>query len=411
MSETIAVTSVPANTRQLSLALHVGFVLIGVVNTMLGPILPLLSKRWHLNDAQAGGLFIAQFTGGLIGAILSSILIVRIGFLQLLMTGFGVMAASLIFLSIDSWIVGWLAIGLSGVTLGLTTPATNLLVSILNPLRRASALNVLNLTWGIGAMCSPLLPLMARSESIAVPILVLAALLAVLPMMIWVGARHSLRDLHPANAVTVETDVETSVLRSWLKRSALLAALWFFVYAGTEAAVGGWIASFAQRIGSQGQTMWALMPSFFYGGLLAGRGLAPIILRHVNERRLVIVALITAMAGLALILMSGNLNSVSIGALLAGLGMAPVFPTVFALFTQHFAAQAAKMAGGVFVMTYLGSSFIPWSVGWVSAMSGELRWGLSIVLIAVVIQLVLQFIVLNIFIGSDKFKIDRMEKR
>jgi FHS family glucose/mannose:H+ symporter-like MFS transporter len=44
-----------------------------------------------------------------------------------------------------------------GFSLGLTNPATNLLVSELNPDRRGAALNLLNLIWGLGAIVCPLL--------------------------------------------------------------------------------------------------------------------------------------------------------------------------------------------------------------------------------------------------------------
>jgi fucose permease len=54
--------------RQLTLLLHGGFLLIGVVTTLLGPILPMLAARWHLGDAELGWLFTAQFTGGILGS-------------------------------------------------------------------------------------------------------------------------------------------------------------------------------------------------------------------------------------------------------------------------------------------------------------------------------------------------------
>ena len=63
--------------RQLAPLLHCGFLLVGVVNTLLGPILPILAARWRLDDAEAGSLFIAQFTGAMIGSALSSPMIER----------------------------------------------------------------------------------------------------------------------------------------------------------------------------------------------------------------------------------------------------------------------------------------------------------------------------------------------
>jgi hypothetical protein len=52
--------------RQLAPLLHFGFLLVGLVHTLLGPILPMLAARWRLDEAEAGSLFIAQFTGVMI---------------------------------------------------------------------------------------------------------------------------------------------------------------------------------------------------------------------------------------------------------------------------------------------------------------------------------------------------------
>src|SRR5271168_1605548 len=51
---------------------HLGFVLTGVVNTLLGPILPIITRTWHLDDAQAGRLFAAQFLGAILGTLASA---------------------------------------------------------------------------------------------------------------------------------------------------------------------------------------------------------------------------------------------------------------------------------------------------------------------------------------------------
>jgi fucose permease len=44
-----------------------GFFVIGVVTVLLGQVLPVLSKRLDLNDAQAGTFFLAQFLGSILG--------------------------------------------------------------------------------------------------------------------------------------------------------------------------------------------------------------------------------------------------------------------------------------------------------------------------------------------------------
>lgn len=46
---------------------------MGICTTILGPILPALSFRWHLNDIHAGYLFTAQFVGSSLGGLLAAI--------------------------------------------------------------------------------------------------------------------------------------------------------------------------------------------------------------------------------------------------------------------------------------------------------------------------------------------------
>ena len=44
------------------------FFVAGIATVMLGPLLPALIARWHIQDAQAGTLFTATFAGQLCGA-------------------------------------------------------------------------------------------------------------------------------------------------------------------------------------------------------------------------------------------------------------------------------------------------------------------------------------------------------
>jgi fucose permease len=80
--------------RQLASRLHSGFLLVGIVHRLLGPILPMLAVRWRLDDAEAGLLFIAQFTGLMIGSALSSPMIERLGSLRLMAFSYAAMAAA-----------------------------------------------------------------------------------------------------------------------------------------------------------------------------------------------------------------------------------------------------------------------------------------------------------------------------
>ena len=90
--------------------LYAGFVLTGVVNTLLGPILPALSAKWFLTDSQAGWLFTAQFAGSILGVLLSSRFVVRWGSRVSLVLGYGMMSAGVGSLGLGVWEMGLLSI-------------------------------------------------------------------------------------------------------------------------------------------------------------------------------------------------------------------------------------------------------------------------------------------------------------
>ena len=384
--------------RQLTSLLHSGFLLVGVIHTLLGPILPILAARWHLDDAEAGSLFIAQFTGAMIGSALSSLMVDWLGSLRLMGCGYAAMAAAVACLGVNSWGIGLLSVLSYGFAIGLIAPVTNLLVSEINSQRRAAALNILNFVWALGAVAGPaLIALFARDGQLIRPLIGLAVLLSVIALLI---ARRSLTDsssgpIRPKPTWKGRARFERSAFRAWASPYALLTSALLFSYVGTESAAAGWIASYAQRIGASASGFGTMMPSFFWAGLLVGRAAAPMVLRRVSETALVLMSLFMAGAGLVVILVGSSLMTVSSGAGLAGLGMAAVFPTTFAIFTRQFGRQASQLTGFVFVLGGVGGALIPWLVGFISARFGDLRMGLLIPLFCVASMIVLQVAIIR----------------
>src|SRR5256885_1290652 len=138
-----------------TMLVHAAFVLTGVMTTLLGPMLPVFFARWALSDSQAGYLFTAQFATSILGVAISSALVQRYGYRLTLVFGLGFMALGAGVLAHASWILGLVSVCVYGFGLGLTIPTANLLIAKLHPDRRAAALNLLNFSWGIGAVGCP----------------------------------------------------------------------------------------------------------------------------------------------------------------------------------------------------------------------------------------------------------------
>jgi MFS transporter, FHS family, glucose/mannose:H+ symporter len=377
--------------RSLALLLHCGSALAGVVFTLLGPILPMLSARWHLDDAEAGWLFIAQFAGAIVGSALSGLMIERFGLFRLIAWGYAVTAIGVACLGVSSWEIGLLSVFSFGFALGLTGPTVNLLVVQINAERSAVALNILNLTWASGAVVGPpMIASFAIDGHLGQPLVGLAALLSVIALLM---ARRSVSDSSSPELKRFGANKKDAVrlaLIACASPYALLTGALIFVYVGTETATSGWIVSYAQRLHASTSGLDTMTASFFWTGLLIGRAAASGALRRVSEAALVLISLFVAAAGLLVLLAAGSLITVWFGASLAGLGLAPVFPTTFAIFTQRLGTQASQLGGFFFVVAGLGGAFIPWLVGFTSASLGDLRLGLLIPSLCVACMIILQ---------------------
>lgn len=382
-------------TPALVALLHSGFILTGVANTMLGPLLPLLSSHWHLNDVQAGNLFVAQFLGSMLGVTVSSQLVPRWGARVSLSAGLLMMAGGAIGIDLLTWSLGLLPLFIVGVGLGLTIPTTNLLISELYAHKRAAALSLINLSWGIGAVICPFL--VAGAENTSPRFVFLYGLAALLLLSVFVLARISFSTLPVMVGSTESCGASVAVWRS--RYVPLLGAL-FFLYVGTEASVGGWIASYAQRAMPAGTT-WAITPSYFWGSLLFGRSITPAILRYLQESKVSIAGLLAALLGIMACLVTRNPIQLAVSTCLAGLGLAAVFPIAIANLSHRFGAAASRVAGLMFNLAGLGGATLPWLVGFTSTRLNNLKFGLFVPLAGCAMMLVLTLL-LSVWTASRK---------
>ena len=175
-------TEISSQLRSLRYYTLFAFVVIGIITVLLGQVLPILSVRLSLNDAESGLLLSAQFAGALVGTFIVGWLIRRFGFAATSLIGILLIAVGLPALNSDVFIICWIGIFVYGFGIGLAIPATNLLTIEVTPVeRRSSAVNLLNFGWGVGAICSqPYVAAVSDGQSlVAVTITLVVALIVV----------------------------------------------------------------------------------------------------------------------------------------------------------------------------------------------------------------------------------------
>lgn len=365
--------AVPVITNGIVLV-HVDFLLTGIVMTFLGPLLPHLSARWSLSDAGAGSLIFAQYFSSMFGMLLSGTLVQRLGYRLTFIVGLLLMACGMGMLASGPWLVGITAVCTLGVGYGITTPAGNLRTAEVDPGRSASALNVINAVWGVGAMGAPFLVAIAmRSHRPSFFLYGTAA--ALLVLLIAMAASRFSPDVH------AEISQARAESRIWNRPILLVICLLFFIYVGTETCFGQWVATYARRIESGPHWLATISPAFFYGALLLGRALAPAALKFHSARTVARVGLTTAVLGGISLIAAHGMVLVVVGSLLAGFGMASIFPISVSLFPDWFGDSTRRASSPVFASGNTGGAVLPWILGLVSAHFSSLRLAFCIPLL------------------------------
>jgi MFS transporter, FHS family, glucose/mannose:H+ symporter len=363
--------------RWLIVAGQIAFLPTGMLTTLLWPMLPILSARWGLTYEQSGNLFPIQFLAQLAGVQLSGVMLSRFGFRPAFLSGLLLMAGGVGTLYLGSPWLGRASVAVYGLGLGLIIPTDNLMIAEVSTGSRAAAVSLLNFFWGLGAVLCSLLVAWAQAHQLLPALLELVALFLVLMAV-------AVRNLSfPAARKSTDPPV------AW-REIAHNPATWlfvcvFFLYPGTETAVGGWIGSYATKMGSHGASVGAMMPALFLAALTAGRGVGGALLRHISERQVLRVGYGIGAAGIGLLLWFPSLPGVIASALITGLSFATLYPITVARLSQRFGVEARSVGSIMFSIAAIGPAALPWLVGVISQSAGNLRAGLAVPFIATVI--------------------------
>ena len=364
--------------------LFLGFVLSGIATTIVGPMLPVFIRRWTLDDGQAGLFSMIQFFAALVGTVASGALMSWRGYRAPLILGYALIGYGLATLNAAAHVNALIATSAFGFGYGLITPGTNLYVAEAGGLRSASLLNLLNFTWGVGAMaCSPLIALALRYDQVPgllVGFGVFGALLALGLLFIPLDADKRDKTDAPVDASS------SKEMGIWI---LVALAILFFVYVGMENGIGVWSAEYCRRVAHGITNLTTLAPMFFYAGLTSGRGLAPLALLRIRERSLVLGALTLTALATTTVILSTSLKTAIPGVFVAGLGCACIYPIYIAWLSRWYGARAKRIGAFLFALASLGGSIVPWLIGFVSKHADSLRVGFLVPLLSAALMFVL----------------------
>ncbi|MBZ5611056.1 MAG: MFS transporter [Acidobacteriia bacterium] len=331
----------------LILAAILAIFVYGMIAAMLGTILPDLSARFQLTPQQNGTIAFCQALGLIVASVAVGPLIDNEGKKAGLVLGLAVVTLALVLLprsggfgSIATYL---LLLGLGG---GIIVTAANALGSDVTPDRRGTTLNLLNLFFGLGGLATPFISanLLARNS---VRLCYLVAGLT--------GATLLVNIATPMPQPTGAQSFVFSEIGNVVGRPTLwLAALFLFLYVASEVGVWNWLVQHLIAQGIPESRALNVLSLGFALGLLIGRVGASRVLISVSALTVTLAASILMVIATYLMLQTRDPRVAWVLVFLAGVAMAPVFPTTLAIVGDAFPRMTGTALGIVITSGWIG---------------------------------------------------------
>jgi FHS family Na+ dependent glucose MFS transporter 1 len=214
-------------------------------------------------------------------------------------------------------------------------------------------MNALHFFFGIGTFIAPIIIAQSvlRSGGINWGFWVIAILMA--PVATWM-----LRTSSP----TAPSTAKESGGRTNTKLLVLIVAF-FIMYVGAEVGFGGWIYTYALELKLANETSGAYLTSAFWGAFTLGRLFSIPLASHLRPRRILLGDLVGCVLGLFLIILfPTSILVLWSGAIILGISMASIFPTMISLAERRMTLTGA-VTSWFFIGASSGAMFFPWLMG------------------------------------------------
>jgi FHS family glucose/mannose:H+ symporter-like MFS transporter len=345
---------------------YAGMFVFGIVMALLGAVMPVLSARLSLGLDDVGTLFLVTNAAMLAASLLVGPAMDRFGMKAPLALGATLVAVALMGIATSARLVDLLAavacLGLGG---GALNASTNTLVADLHedPDSKASALNVLGVFFGFGALLLPFSIGALLSRAGLGGLLLSAAILCVGTA----AAALMLRFPAPKQAHRWPLAEMPRFLRMPL---VLALAFLLFFQSGNEFVLGGYVATFLTRELHIPVTDASYLLAAYWAAIMAARMMLSRALSHFGAHRIVFAGAVVASAGTVAVSAAPTTPVAVAGILITGLALAGIFPTVLGVAGAAFRHHSGTVFGILFTVALTGGMTMPWLAGHLAESAG-----------------------------------------
>jgi fucose permease len=321
----------------------------GIIAAMLGTILPDLSKKFNLTPKENGNIAMCQAVGLMIGSFGGGILADLMGLKVELLLGLGAVALALLFLRTASGfgsVAGLMfLLGTGG---GAVVGGANGLPPHIpmGAMSAASVSNLLNLFFGLGGLVTPLLASRLFQNNSQKLLMFAAGITA----LAW-GVNGIAGMPAPTGKVAFDPSQVAGLLG---KMDLILLSLTLFLYVAAEVGVWNWLVRHLMAQGVSEKKALTILSLGFALGLLIGRVLISQVLGSVSPEHVLVGSAALMAVTTFLMLQTSNEGAAQGLVFLAGMAMAPVFPTALSIVGQRIPDMTATAVGIALTAGWLG---------------------------------------------------------
>ncbi len=331
------------------LTVFVGFLVFGFSENIKGPAIPRIQSDLRLDEMQLGTLLSLNSLGYLLACTFTALLIRKIGIKAVSLLAFGSMAVSGVFIFLShsypalssSFFLMYIGNGM--LEIGLAVLGARIFVK-----NTGTMMNLSHFFYGLSSTVAPLISSGLMIVTIFGHLLdwrgvyLIILMLSVLPMI------PAFLGKFPGDATLTKDRIPLSSISRdpviWL----LVAVLSFGVI--SELAVGGWLVNFLEKAyGWRSASAAGMLSAFFLCFTLARLILGPVTDKIGFTLSLILFSAFSGLCTFAAILL-GQSGAVLFA--IAGVGIAPVYPTIMALIADRY--RQGSDTAITFIVTLMG---------------------------------------------------------
>ena len=343
----------------LLVIIYVSFISLGLPDTILGSVWPVIRESLNAPLELAGYLSMTVTVGTVISSACCDAVVSRFGTGKVTAVSVAMTAAALLGFSLSP---NAACLFLCAVPLGLGAGCVDAALNNYVALHfEARHMSWLHCFWGIGASAGPMLVSLAlrsggtwRSGY---------GIISVLQFGLCLVLFATLRLWKRGGKAAAETEEETvAVPKGELLRTrgvpAVLLGLIF--YNAAEATAGLWGASFLHERFGVSAADAAVTSTVIFASITVGRLLSGFAAKRFSDEALIRAGEAACLTGAAMVLLSGTSWMALVGVGLLGLGLAPIYPSMLHQTPRRFgAARSQSVMGLEMAFAFLGSTCFP----------------------------------------------------